>query len=198
MRLTSMLVCALSLSAVAAQARMPLVLLDQPHSPSSHPLPTPQPPLIDVTVLQVLDGDTIRVDALRNDVRIASIDAPETEKKELKKQGQPFAQAAKKRLNELMGTAPRRAQLRCYEEDRFYRSVCDVLVHGNSVAHQLVQEGLAWANTSGNGRFLRAPELVAIQHQAQQKKIGIWGAKTAPIEPWRWRQECWIDQICAQ
>lgn len=184
---------ALVLACSVAQARMPLPLLEQ--APSGSTTASTQQ-LIEVVVVSVLDGDTIRVDALSTDVRLASIDAPETAKHSRGKVGQPFSQAATAHLNHLIGKPPRNAQLKCYERDSYKRFVCDLFVRDVNIGHQMVADGYSWANTASGGRFLRAPHLLELQRQARLKRIGLWSDNSQPIEPWVWRKKCWSIGIC--
>lgn len=152
---------------------------------------------IPVTVVSVKDGDTLKVRELAQDIRIASIDAPETGHGR-QKQGQPFGQAARTALVAMMGPAGKASvQAACYERDRYERHICDIFVDGQSAGRTLVAMGLAWANTSNSGRYLRDRELLKIQDQSKAVGKGLWAARN-PVEPWQWRKACWVDLDCPQ
>lgn len=152
---------------------------------------------IPVTVVSVKDGDTLKVRELAQDIRIASIDAPETGHGR-QKQGQPFGQAARTALVAIMGPAGKASvQAACYERDRYERHICDIFVDGQSAGRTLVAMGLAWANMSNSGRYLRDRELLQIQEQSKAAGKGLWGASN-PVEPWQWRKACWVDLDCPQ
>lgn len=176
-----------------AQARMPFPLFEE----FVHPLDsteTSQSSIVQTEVLRVLDGDTIAVKAFANNVRIASIDAPETGSKN--RPAQPFSQASKSTLQRLLGAPPRNVELRCYEEDRYGRHICDVFVQKMNVGQEMVAMGMAWANTSSSGRYLRSPQYLMLQHQAQREKKGLWSEANKPVEPWVWRKRCWQQSDC--
>lgn len=149
---------------------------------------------ISVSVVTVTDGDTVRVREFQNAIRIASIDAPETSHAR-KRPGQPFSQASRTALIGLLGGG-RRIEAYCYERDRYERPVCDLYADNESVGRALVASGLAWANEGGGGRYLRDRQLLTLEHQAQERKAGLW-ADRRPIEPWVWRNRCWRQEQCA-
>ena len=167
-----------------AFARMPIPLLD--NGKASSPEITSQS--VKDVVTRVEDGDTIYVQGRAKGIRLASIDAPETSHGP-KRPGQPFSQVSKNRVNELLGQSPRSVELQCFDIDRYGRSVCNVTVTatGINIGHQLVTEGLAWANTANGGRYLRDSRLVTLQASAKARRIGLW-ADENPTPPWDWRK----------
>ena len=148
---------------------------------------------IPVRVVLVKDGDTVQVREFTHGIRIASIDAPESHHAR-GRPGQSFANVSRKGLVELLGNS-RQVEAYCYELDRYQRAVCDVFADGRSVGRDLVANGLAWANESGGGRYLRDKQLLALQAQARARKAGLW-AEAQPIEPWVWRDRCWKQEQC--
>jgi len=147
------------------------------------------------TVVHVADGDTftLLVNQRREQIRMASIDAPETTK-DKDRPGQAMAQASRKFLSDLI--AGKSLTLQCYERDRYERSVCDVPLPGGLTANQQqVKAGMAWANMEGEGKFMRDPTLPQLESKARQARIGIWNQE-GQIPPWVWRYQCWKQAQC--
>lgn len=141
-------------------------------------------------VVAVSDGDTLTLLAGRDRhrVRLASIDAPETGHGR-QRPGQPFAQAARKALADLV--AGKTLTLRCFERDRYARDVCDVpLPDGRTANRVMVENGLAWANRQGGGKYLRDAAMAGLERQARDRRLGLWRQPGA-IAPWDWRWQCW-------
>jgi endonuclease YncB( thermonuclease family) len=141
-------------------------------------------------VVDVSDGDTlgVLVGRTRHRVRLASIDAPETSHGR-QRPGQPYAQAARKALSDLV--AGRSLTLRCYEQDRYGRDVCDVpLPDGRTANRAMVESGMAWANLQGGGKYLRDASLSSLERQAREQHLGLWRQPGA-VAPWDWRWKCW-------
>jgi len=144
----------------------------------------------------VEDGDTIRVltsSMTHLTVRLASIDAPETAHASGAKAGQPYSEAARRHLGSLV--LGKVLTLQCFESDRYERHVCDVSAGSTQVNRAMVSAGLAWANLSAGGRYLRDKSLVQAQAQAREQRLGLWRDRE-PVAPWVWRQQCWQSGIC--
>ncbi|WP_245152500.1 thermonuclease family protein [Allopusillimonas soli] len=147
------------------------------------------------SVVHVADGDTftLLVNGRRERIRMASIDAPETTK-DADRPGQPYAQASRKALSDLL--AGRTLTLQCYERDRYERSICNVpLPDGSTANRRQVEAGMAWANMEKQGRFMRDESLPELENKARGQKLGIWRDQ-APVRPWEWRYRCWQKQQC--
>lgn len=148
-----------------------------------------------ITVIDVLDGDTVKIKEWDNSLRLASIDAPES-KKSKRRPGQPFADVATIELKKMVAAGKTSAQ--CFDFDRYSRPLCALYVQfdGQSISinRQLVVKGLAWANTQDK-RFLRDKAMLPLQASAKNDSRGLWGAPN-PIAPWQWRRQCWEKQIC--
>ena len=141
-------------------------------------------------VVRVADGDTLTLLAGRDRhrVRLASIDAPETGSGRLRP-GQPYGQAARKALADLV--AGRTLTLKCYEQDRYGRDICDVPLPGGGTANRvMVETGMAWANRQGAGKYLRDETLPGLERQARGRRLGLWRQPDA-VAPWDWRWQCW-------
>ena len=161
---------------------------------STYGAATSQPYSLSGKVVKVADGDTmtILVNRQQHRIRLASIDAPETAHGS-DKPGQPFGEAASKYLSSLV--AGKTLTLTCFEHDQYGREVCDVPLETTTANRMLVQNGYAWANQQGGGKYLRDKTLAALQTQAQLDKKGLWVEPNA-IAPWVWRYRCWKHQQC--
>ena len=146
-------------------------------------------------VVAVADGDTVTLlaDGQRRRVRLASIDAPETG--DGARPGQPYGQAARRRLQALADGAQVAAV--CHERDHYDRDVCDVspAAGGDSFNRRMVAEGMAWANRQGKDKYLRDRGLLRLQDDARQAGRGLW-ADRGPVSPWVWRHQCWREKQC--
>ena len=147
---------------------------------------------IEGKVTKVADGDTITVldsDNEQHRVRIAGIDAPEKK--------QPFGNASKKRLHELVGGKEVRVEFEKY--DRYGGVVGKVLVRPPDcpscdktldVALAQITSGMAWwyrryayeQSPEDQGRYEFA------EQEAKAKKVGLWQDKN-PIPPWEFRRK---------
>lgn len=147
-------------------------------------------------VVNVADGDTITVrDGSENyRIRLASIDAPEKGNGS-NRPGQPYGEASRRFLaGEVAG---KEVTLECFEEDRYGRHICNVLM-GEITANQLlVYAGMAWANRQGKDKYLRDRRLLALQDDAKANKRGLW-AEPDPVPPWVWRYDCWRQGQCGK
>jgi len=127
-----------------------------------------------VRVLEVLDGDSLRVsDGARTlEVRLHGIDAPEF--------GQPGSDAARRALRSM--TRGAELTLTPVTIDRFGRTVGELHRDGEHLNRRLVAEGHAWVFR----RFSRDPALLQAQAQAQAARRGLW-RRGEPVAPWEWR-----------
>lgn len=147
-------------------------------------------------VIHVEDGDTLTLlqsDYSKVSVRLSDIDAPETSHGRARP-GQPYSQASKQSLLALAGG--QQATATCYERDRWERPVCTVFINGQDVNAEQLRRGMAWMNRV-NRTYVRNPQSVAIEAQAQAAGIGLWSAHgPSPVQPWVWRRDCWKNQAC--
>ncbi|WP_170941523.1 thermonuclease family protein [Bordetella genomosp. 7] len=146
-------------------------------------------------VVSVPDGDTValQVGGRRHRVRLDSIDSPEAGHG-AEQPGQPYADAARRHLEQLVGGMTLTAQ--CYEEDQFERDVCAlILPDGSSANRAQVAAGFAWAYTARRGEYLRDDAMPGLQRQARDARRGLWQQGGA-VEPWKWRYECWRNRRC--
>lgn len=159
-------------------------------------LASDKPVEIQGQIVYVEDGDTLTLLDDSNTqikVRLTDLDAPESPKPHYGKLGQPFSRASKNNLVELAKGKPANAV--CYELDTNGRSVCRVFVGGTDLSLKQIQEGFAWANGASR-RFVRDNRAYQYQEAAKRAKIGLW-RDPAPIEPWKWRRECWGANNCS-
>lgn len=127
-------------------------------------------------VIAVLDGDTLLVirDGHPVKVRFAEIDAPE--------KAQPFGMASKKSLSEMVMGKQIKVVSRAVDD--YGRLVAMVYAGEVNVNHEQVRRGMAWEYS----RFHSNRELMALQHEAQQARRGLW-AGADPVEPSQWRKQ---------
>jgi endonuclease YncB( thermonuclease family) len=127
-------------------------------------------------VIAVMDGDTLLIlrDGHPVKVRLAEIDAPE--------KAQPFGAASQKSLAEMV----KDEQVRVVSNaaDDYGRLIARVYVGEFNVNYEQVWRGMAWEYS----RFHGNKELMALQHQAQQARRGLWAQRGA-VEPSQWRKQ---------
>jgi len=132
--------------------------------------------LVRVSVLRVIDGDSLMTAAgkRRIEVRVADIDAPEWH--------QAYGRASRDLTTSLVASGDVRLRGRARDEHR--RLVSDVyLADGRSLAQVLVASGLAWYD----GRFRPNPTLAALEESARRRRLGLWAA-ARPEPPWEFRR----------
>ena len=127
-------------------------------------------------VVSVHDGDTITClseDKRQIKVRLDAIDAPEL--------GQPFGQAAKKALSEMV--FGKSVTVIEKKKDRWGRTIAHVLVEGDDTNLMMLERGMAWhyRQYSKNARLQRA------EIDARAAKKGLW-ADVEPVPPSEWRK----------
>lgn len=161
--------------------------------------PAAAAPRLTGMVEHVEDGDTVwlKIDGQeRVKIRLASIDAPEVAhtRREKGRVAQPYGDASQRLLQALV--KGRTVLADCPEYDgRYKRPVCTISLDGLNVNAEIVRKGLAWANTSAKGRYLRDRSLLDLQADAQRKGLGLW-AGSRPVPPWEWRNDCWKEGVC--
>jgi endonuclease YncB( thermonuclease family) len=132
-------------------------------------------------VVAVADGDTITVltaERLRERIRLAGIDAPESR--------QAFGTAAKQRLSALVfGTEVR---VEYTKRDRYRRIIGRVTRDRSDAGLALIESGLAWHYRRYAAEQSPADRAAYAQAEdvARAAKRGLW-AEAAPVAPWDWR-----------
>ena len=126
-------------------------------------------------VVSVADGDTITVLDETNTqikVRLDAIDAPEL--------GQPFGQAAKKALSEMV--FGRDVVVYRKKLDRWGRTIGHVIVDGVDTNLAMLEAGMAWHYK----QYDKNKRLAEAEIAAREAKIGLWRDGEA-TSPWDWR-----------
>jgi endonuclease YncB( thermonuclease family) len=129
---------------------------------------------------KVFDGDSfvLRTDHGLVEVRLVDIDAPE--------HGQPYADAARSALDNLIWKEPLRAVV--VDEDVYHRKVCRVyrVRDGLYVNERLVRDGDVWVYR----RRVRDLELYNLEVDARRAKRGLWALPEGDlVPPWLWRRQ---------
>jgi len=127
-------------------------------------------------VIGVGDGDslTLLVDREPIRVRLAQIDAPESD--------QPYGNDAKVALSTL--AFRKQARVEVVDIDRYGRSVGEVFIDGIDVNRTMVREGHAWAYT----RYSHTTDFVELENGARAASKGLWALPESQREPpWLWR-----------
>jgi endonuclease YncB( thermonuclease family) len=132
-------------------------------------------------IVGVIDGDTVDLVTASKDlirVRLSGIDAPE--------KGQPFGQAAKKTLSDLV--YDRDALVAGTKRDRYGRLVGKVVVAGNDANLQMVASGLAWHFKRYEREQPEADRVAYANAEvtARAGHLGLWSDRN-PVAPWDYR-----------
>lgn len=149
------------------------------HLPALAFCPLPQQPQ-PVVVRQVVDGDTLRLADGRS-VRLIGINAPEMGRKG--RASEPFAEAAKRRLQALVEASGGRLGLVPGVEgkDRYGRTLAHIYGrNGDNLEAQLLSEGLGYrVAVAPNVRLSGCQQLA--EQAARQAALGLW--RRSPVVP---------------
>jgi endonuclease YncB( thermonuclease family) len=140
----------------------------------------PAPDSLPVAQVQrVVDGDTLRLSDGRS-VRMIGLNAPETGKKG--QSAQPFAEAAKRRLQTLVDDSGGQVSLRVGEQatDHYGRTLANVYGrNGANLEAQLLAEGLGYlVAVSPNVALVDCQQ--AAEKTARQAGLGVW--RNSPVQ----------------
>ncbi|WP_460045959.1 thermonuclease family protein [Pseudomonas sp. S2_H01] len=140
----------------------------------------PMPDSLPVAQVQrVVDGDTLRLSDGRS-VRMIGLNAPETGKKG--QSAQPFAEAAKRRLQTLVDDSGGQVSLRVGEQatDHYGRTLANVYGrNGANLEAQLLAEGLGYlVAVSPNVALVNCQQ--AAEKTARQTGLGVW--RNSPVQ----------------
>lgn len=126
----------------------------------------------------VIDGDTLELSDKRR-VRLIGIDTPEIGRKG--QASQPFAQAAKKRLEQLVQQPSLRLHVGEQAQDRYGRTLAHLYgADGRNIEAQLLSEGLGFALVVPPNSALLECHLAA-EKQAREARLGLW--RDSPVQP---------------
>ncbi|CUS38384.1 hypothetical protein COMA2_50058 [Candidatus Nitrospira nitrificans] len=126
-------------------------------------------------VLIVHEGDrlTIHHQGRKDMVYLREVDCPELK--------QPYGKQAKHATAAYI--ANREVVVRNMKRDRQGRMTADILLSdGRQIAHELIKEGLAWAQPGGSGN----QALKDMEELARAAGTGLW-SEPNPIPPWTWK-----------
>lgn len=172
-----------------------LVSLPQPVTS----LPTTKSTLVPVTVLKVLDGDTLRV--LYNNqkvyIRLACLDSPEIahntkqalDINSIRIQQYSYGNLAKFYLEQLTPISST-IYLNIYNTDKYGRLVAEVYSDSSltqSVQEDLISQGLAQLYPPYYKTCSNYDTLVQLEQQAKQHSLGIW-SEPSFLPAWNFRK----------
>ncbi len=152
-----------------------------------------EPPIVRVkkvravkgTLTKVTDGDTlhITINGVKNVIRIAFIDAPESF---FLGKMQKYGMESKNNLIKLCGPyMGKQVEVTILGQDvHATRKDGLVKVGGVDVSTYQIRTGFAWVYPQYN----RNPELPILEAEARRKKLGLWKERQ-PVAPWLWRKE---------
>jgi micrococcal nuclease len=140
----------------------------------------------------VVDGDSFRVRYLENQtlgeevrIRLCGIDAPERD--------QPFGQASRDYLKQLLGDRENPIAVVPIEQDRYGRTVAEVFVATGEggeifVNGEMVRVGMAYhyaqySDTCPNRQAIRLGESMG-----KEERVGVFGEDGLTL-PWEWRRQ---------
>jgi|WetSurMetagenome_2_1015567.scaffolds.fasta_scaffold01024_12 micrococcal nuclease len=134
---------------------------------------------IDGIVTEVTDGDTLKLkttDETKLKIRLYGIDAPERQRMNrrkgiISKPGQPYAEEAKKALQDIV--LGQKVRIDIMDIDRYRRMVSIVWYSGRNINLEMLTMGLAEAYR----QYLREPyrsHFLKAEKEAQSNRLGIW------------------------
>ncbi len=127
-------------------------------------------------VIVVMDGDTVMVlrDGKKIKVRLAHIDAPESE--------QEFGRESRQALADLV--LKKQVRVKSQAVDSYGRLIAELSLDGQSVNETQLSNGMAWENS----RHDRNRRYQSLSKQAQQSRRGLWSKSAQPVSPEQWRK----------
>lgn len=134
------------------------------------------PAVVFCLVIAIADGDTLTCmtpDASRIRVRLAQIDAPES--------NQPYGRLSSASLHELCYMAY--AALSVDGKDRYSRTIAQITCNGINANAEQVRRGMAWVYD----KYATEQSLYRKQAHARASQRGLWH-DPAPTPPWEWRR----------
>lgn len=135
-------------------------------------------------VAYIDDGDTIILHPGSQRIRLAEIDAPETEHGP-GKPGQPYGSTARAALAAMMPVGSE-VKAQCYENDAHGRAVCRVMFQNVDISLEMARLGHAHAYKE----YVRDPRIIGAADYAKARQLGLWSYGNA-VYPQTWRRSCW-------
>jgi endonuclease YncB( thermonuclease family) len=124
-------------------------------------------------VQKVVDGDTLRLKDGRS-VRLIGLNSPELGRQN--RSAEPFAEAARRRLQALVSASDGRVRLQVGRQakDHYGRTLAHVYdARGGNLEAQLLAEGLGyWLAVAPNLALVECQQ--AAEHSARQARLGLW------------------------
>ncbi|MDT8992812.1 thermonuclease family protein [Curvibacter sp. APW13] len=137
-------------------------------------------------VAYIDDGDTIILHPGSQRIRLAEIDAPETDHGP-GKPGQPYGTTARAALTAMMPVGSE-VKAQCYEHDAHGRAVCRVMYQNVDISLEMARLGHAHAYKE----YVRDPRIIGAADYAKARQLGLWNAGNA-VYPQTWRRSCWTE-----
>ena len=130
----------------------------------------------DAQVIVVMDGDTVMVlrDGKKIKIRLANIDAPESDQVYGKESRQALADRVLKQFVHVNSSAV----------DSYGRLIAELSLDGKSVNEEQVSKGMAWEYS----HFHSNKHYIELSKQAKLSKRGLWANSVQPISPDQWRK----------
>lgn len=135
-------------------------------------------------VAYIDDGDTLILHPSKESIRLAEIDAPETDHG-ANRAGQPYGLVARTALAAMMPVGSE-ITAHCYERDPRNRAVCRVMFNNIDISLEMVRLGHAHAYKE----YVRDPRIIGAEQYAKSAQIGLWASGNA-VYPQTWRHTCW-------
>ena len=135
-------------------------------------------------VAYIDDGDTIILHPGSQRIRLAEIDAPETDHG-ASRPGQPYGQTSRAALAAMMPVGSEVAA-KCYEHDAHKRAVCRLFFQDIDISLEMVRLGHAHAYVE----YVHDPRVLGAEAYAKTNQIGLWDSGNA-VYPQTWRRSCW-------
>ncbi|KMJ60216.1 nuclease [Bacillus sp. LL01] len=135
-------------------------------------------PRIEVPLVRVIDGDTIKVkvNGKEENIRFLLVDTPETNHPRMNGP-QPFGPEAKKFMEEFAEGEKLEIELDVSERDHYGRILAYVYVDGVSAQEELLRRGLARVAYIYPPNTRYVDQYQAIQEKAQVEGVGIWSVE---------------------
>ncbi|BDT74002.1 hypothetical protein os4_35550 (plasmid) [Comamonadaceae bacterium OS-4] len=137
-------------------------------------------------VAYIDDGDTFILHPGNQRVRLAEIDAPETDHG-TGKSGQPYGPSSRAALTAMMPIGSD-VKAQCYERDVHGRAVCRVSFQNIDISLEMARLGHAHAYKE----YVRDPRIIGAADYAKAKQLGLWSYGNA-VYPQTWRRNCWAQ-----